>query len=333
MARKVRGDRWLPINFSFGSTSVSVKWLDFGHTEISDPFFNQTVKKLKSASPAAIERLTDLGVLLDCARALPFARPSGLIFHVSRCGSTLIGNALRTAERLVLLSEARPIGVLFRPSVFRDSPFPEEGWDEARKMFLDAVATIYSHRASEPYSRLIIKCHAINLMSIRMIRASWPETPSLIVIRDPLEVIVSNFAKPARWLQWKDDQTTARRVFGWPDDDGEELSAEDYSARGLGSFFDSAIRAVDDNCKIIDYSNIDSTNLQKIAAFFNINIAESTSARFQHVLTAYSKDPDGLRQFEDDQDRKQRQATEAIKESVRRWARRPYELLRARESW
>src|ERR1700733_6303737 len=144
-----------------------------------------------------------------------------------------------------MLSEARPVGLFFRPNVFRESPFPEEGWDDARRMLLDAVSTAYAHHGDDRDPKLIIKCHAINLLHIRLIRSAWPAVPCIIVIRDPLEVMISNFAKPGRWMKWREDPITARRVFGWSEDDVRKMPVEEYCARGLGSFIESAKKAVD----------------------------------------------------------------------------------------
>ena len=50
--------------------------------------------------------LDDLGQM-DAERGS--MRPAGLIFHMSRCGSTLVGQMLAALENTVVLSEAGPI--------------------------------------------------------------------------------------------------------------------------------------------------------------------------------------------------------------------------------
>jgi hypothetical protein len=323
------GDRWLPIDFVFEPSSTAVKWLDFGEIAISDPFFYQTLEKLTSANPPAKARTTDLKTLLEAAGDLPLVRPSGLIFHISRCGSTLIANALRTGDRVLVLSEALPICSFFDPFIFEESCFLPDAWDTARTRLLETVATVYAHNAGKPGCKIIIKCYAINLLHIRMIRAIWPSVPCVISIRDPVEVMISNFRRPAGWVKWKG----APRAFGWHEDEVRKIAIEEWCARGVGRLLSAALEAVDGSCKVIDYRNIEPIHLQKIADFFNVDIAASHSAVFGQVMATDAKDPQQKRRFEADREWKQGLATKSTREAAKLWAEGPYELLRATASW
>jgi len=323
--------RWFPINFVFTPTTVSVEWMDFGSMEICDPFFYQTIQRLRRLEPPAGEETTSLSTLLGIAEGLPAVQPAGVIFHVSRCGSTLLANVLRINPRTVALSEARPVGLFFRPHILRRSPFPEEGWDETRRMLLDAVLRIYGARAGYD-SSLIIKCHAVNLLQMAWIRSVWPEVPFVILIRDPLEVMVSNFALPAGWMRWSRSPATARLVFGWNEREIGDMSIEEYSARGLGRFFDSIREALDQKCKLVDYSDLSAVMFDRIAEFIGLKVLPSDSATFTEVASVYSKDPTRSRSFERDVNRKRAEATDFARLCANRWARGPYELLRTRST-
>jgi len=73
-----------------------VEWLDVGTLRFTDPFFENTVRRAGRRAGIA-----------------PGPGPAGLIFHVSRCGSTLISQMLSTAGQLVL-SEPPPVDDIFR---------------------------------------------------------------------------------------------------------------------------------------------------------------------------------------------------------------------------
>src|SRR4029450_14106661 len=92
---------WLPVRFSFTPRSVSVRWLDFGRTTLSQPFFNQTLRQLRRTEPPASERMTDLSELLRSRAAFDAVRPAGIIFHVSRCGSTFLPNGLKAPAHVI----------------------------------------------------------------------------------------------------------------------------------------------------------------------------------------------------------------------------------------
>ncbi len=321
---------WLPIDFEPGPRQLSVKWMDFGANPISDPFFYQTLDRLRSSDPPAAERSTGVQELVNIAGSFPVVRPSGLIFHISRCGSTLVSNVLRTLGPAVL-SEARPVGMFFHPSV---GP-PTDAWPRMRAAILDAVTTLYARTAMSARNamytpQLVIKCHAFNILQMKFIRALWPGVPVAVVIRDPVEVIASNLAQPAGWVGWRKQSAAAANAFGWTERDVERMTIEEYCARGIGQFCEIARDQVDQHCKVIDYENLTLENILAIAEFFGLEtLLPDDASVLQQVLSADAKDPLRQRAFENDSPRKRKEAGDAVQQAADRWARKPYELLKS----
>src|SRR5438094_786232 len=83
-ARTNEGDReiYLPIDLRFSRADVRVTWMDFGDKQLTEPFFHQTVEKLRARRPPAREWESDLRALVRRASCLPALTPSGLIFHI-----------------------------------------------------------------------------------------------------------------------------------------------------------------------------------------------------------------------------------------------------------
>src|SRR5580658_4905388 len=106
---------------------TGVRWMQFPNKELREPFFHQTVARLRRAEPPALEFDTEAEALLALANELPPITPAGLIFHVSRCGSTLVCNALRTG-RARILSEAAPLSRLLGPYASTVWPYPLHSW-------------------------------------------------------------------------------------------------------------------------------------------------------------------------------------------------------------
>ena len=324
--------RWLPVGFVFGPNGIAVRWMDFGPDPIVEPFFWQTVRKLKSADPPARERTTNVRVLTAMASKLPPVAVSGVIFHVSRCGSTLVSNALRAGDGVTVLSEAGPVGTFFRPDLFENSPLPSERWEETRKTLFDCVIRLFAHGARAVEPKVVIKCHAASVLSVSLVRSVWPDIPFVVLIRDPVEVIVSNLEKSATWVKVRNKPEAASKVFGWPAAAVERMTAEEYCARGIGRFCECASQVVDERCWVIDYEHLDLWSLYGISSFFRIALPPSNSPIMQRVLSSYTKDPAQLRQFEDDRVRKQHEASESVREAARRWAEKPYQALKALEA-
>ena len=233
-AEFVGGRSWLPVSFSFNRQAASVHWLDFGDHNLAEPFFAQTVKRLRGMKPPAGEHVGEFDAFLDRYAGAASGVPAGIIFHVSRCGSTLLANAMRQCAGAVVLSESRPIAALCNPQVFRNSPFTMPEWRSVREQALHAVVRLYSMAFGGKPMPVVIKCHTASLLVFRLIRAMWPTVPCVIVVRDPLEVMVSNHLRPAGWVRARHAALETKTVFGWSAEEVHALGEADYIARGWG---------------------------------------------------------------------------------------------------
>src|SRR5580704_14982844 len=111
MSKLVLSRGWLPIALLPRVEPPSARWIQLADLALSEPFFHQSVKRFRESVPRPTEVLAPLSSVGEIGCYMP-ARPAGLIFHMSRCGSTLIGNVLRTARRVVVISEAAPLNVV-----------------------------------------------------------------------------------------------------------------------------------------------------------------------------------------------------------------------------
>jgi hypothetical protein len=323
-------ERWLPVSFNFSPTAASVRWVAFGHKRLSEPFFNHTVQHLRKSIPAAPERSTALTALLEAAAPTPHVEPAGVIFHVSRCGSTLLANVLKTGKEVVVMAEANPFGILFQPRLFHNSALQNVNPQEIRKLLLDSVVRLY---AAAFGSRLIIKCHAATILEIALIRSVWPTVPFLVLIRDPVEVMVSNLAKPSGWVRSMYRSSTQRNLFGLEYRQIHQMSMEEYCARGLGRFLQAAVEQLDRNCWVLDYDDLNVSNLYKVSQLFHVSLPTSDSPEFQEAFLSYSKYRSTPEMFQGDRERKQREAPPSLRSWAAQWAQEPYRKLRKEGSF
>src|SRR5947209_5460698 len=97
---------WLPVTIGFDANpallpDAPVRWVDFGSTALSAPYFDLDVDRLRAADPPAREAETGIDAIVSAAAGLPPVRPAGFIFDLAHCGATLVANVLQTAERAV----------------------------------------------------------------------------------------------------------------------------------------------------------------------------------------------------------------------------------------
>src|SRR6185312_2160384 len=89
----------------------AIDWGDLGGMRFSEPFFDQTIERWAGGTPPP--RLLRTGFdALDALDAAPSLEPTALIFHLSRCGSTLLSRLLATLPATLVIAEPRPLNTL-----------------------------------------------------------------------------------------------------------------------------------------------------------------------------------------------------------------------------
>jgi ribosomal protein L16 Arg81 hydroxylase len=309
---------WLPVATSHKDGKQHVRWLYFGDTTISEPFFAQTVARLSDPTRPAKKRTTGLGALLSAPEELPLA---GLICHVSRCGSTLVSNALRVVPGTVVVSEAGLIS-----SLLAGSAGPDGAQVNGRDILKAAVRALGQRRnASE--SALVIKLSSWNTTFLPLLRSLWPNVPILGIIRNPIEVIVSCLDRPPGWLRLRANSKSAGELFGWEEEDLGTMSEIDYCARGVGSFLSAMSKCPGEPVSIVDYSTLTPAAIPRIADSFGLRTSETAGSDLDVVFAADSKDPRGSRLFVDDRHQKQMAASNDVRVASAKWADDVYRSL------
>ena len=98
---------WIPIAVRWRQAGCAVDWCYFAGIRPTDPFFQQTVSHaLSDPARMLFRRETPVEQLGSLARDFPGIAPAGFIFHLSRCGSTLVSRLLATLPRNLVISEA-----------------------------------------------------------------------------------------------------------------------------------------------------------------------------------------------------------------------------------
>src|SRR5258705_9098834 len=94
---------WLPARAALRPEGLYLAVRDVGPEELRDAFMQETIVRMPASETIVHIAREDIG------KAAPDTAPAGLIFHVARCGSTLISQLLKKPEPLVLFAGPLPV--------------------------------------------------------------------------------------------------------------------------------------------------------------------------------------------------------------------------------
>lgn len=295
---------WLPVGIAVGVPTV--RWIYAGEAPLSEPFFAGTVSRLRASDPPAPECETELSIFEFGTGKTPPIAPSGLIFHMTRCGSTLLTNALRTHSDTIVLSEPPPFGRLL------------------------GLTSVFAHyRAHDEAGHVVIKCGTDGLFLLPAIRAALPSVPCLVLVRSPVEVMVSIAAgTPVSLINWYESRQTHR--FGVPPPEVMAGGYVEFWAWIIGRFCTDALALLGDGCRVLDYSEITPGVAKRVGEFFHLSSSKESDVCLEETFRLDAKNP--ARVFQMDSASKRDSASETIRASAARWAEGPYQELRSRSS-
>lgn len=310
--------RWTPIRFDFSGLAPTVDWADLSAERFIEPFFDQTVARWASGRHAAPLVRTGLDALL-ALDSEPSLDPAGMIFHLSRCGSTLASRALATLPGVVVVAEPSPLNALLGLG-----PDRVDGATLVQLVRLLVRALGRCRHGDERH--LVLKCTSWNIRRREILAAAFPETPWVWIQRDPARVMASLLASPPGWLGLGVIPPATARLFGL-DPVGVPASGRvEFVARALGAMLWSAA-AYPDRRLCIDYTEMPPAIWQSMAPHFGLEIGAAAIERMTEDSRFYSKEA-APRVFTGDAPER-RPMTGAISDAAERFAAPGYRTLAA----
>ncbi len=178
VAADARGSlrNWYPVALS--AAPPGVWWRDLGAKRFTEPFFSDTLLAVDAAARRRCH--TPLSALAEVGDTLA---PTAFIFHVSRCGSTLLAQALATLPHCIVMSEPPVLDSFLRCHAASD--------DAAADTFRLLLAALGQRRAAAE-RHLIVKLDSWHIASLALIRRAFPDTPCLLLYREPGAVLASH---------------------------------------------------------------------------------------------------------------------------------------------
>lgn len=307
---------WLPIRLWRAADGWRLDWCHFGTQPLREPFFSDDVDlALRHPFNQAMRRETSLQALLDGHAPQPALAPRALVFHISRCGSTLLAQMLARLDSHVVLSEPPPLDALLR------APYDDPAIAAVQADALRALLATYGQPRSGGERHLVIKLDAWNIFELPRLRAAFPDTPCLFLYRHPLEVTVSQLQMPGRHTV---PGLLGSSPLALPADEAAGMHRAVYVARIVGRLLEAGLESCRRHGALpVSYEELPGAVGGRLAAWLGLD-ADAAAAAMAGARD-HAKRPGEA--FQPDRERKRQQADEALHDAVSTWALPHYEAL------
>lgn len=310
-------DGWLPGRIFWDDADVEasvVEWIWCDLPRFTEAFLDDTFTRLmRHPANSLFRRRTTLAQLEAWAAHSPGIPPTGFIFHVSRCGSTLLAHLLGELDGALVLSEPGPVDSLIRA---------EDRLGRDRQIaLLRAMVSALGQARAPGQDRLFVKFDAWNTLQHTLIREAFPETPWVFLYRDPVEVLVSALGQ-------RGVHTVPGLLPGQLFGIEAEPDPDAYAARVLGAIYDAGRAALAGSPGLpVNYADLPAAAWTTVAGHFGLR---PTAGEIARLTAASGRDrKKGDQPFTADSAAKRKAAPDALRSLAERWMRPAHDRLEA----
>jgi hypothetical protein len=273
-------DGWTPIRVHGGGAKPSIDWAVVDAPFI-EPFFEQSVHRaMQHPFNQVFLRTTPLEVLDALPQCEPDGEPTGFVFHMSRCGSTLIAQMLSRLSGTIMLSEPQPLDAVLR--LRRAGALDDES--TMRRLRGLVAALCRPHRGEY---RSFVKFHAWHVVDVPLIARAFPATPWVFAFREPRAVVLSQQKDPGAEIV---PLTIDLRIAGIEASAVASISPEEFCARMLAAFCRAALEnAPSGRSHFVDYADLPGAVFRDVLPLFGVSPDADETRRLREIATIDAK--------------------------------------------
>ncbi len=299
---------WLPTRSVSTDGAPAFDWLWFGVRPLTMPFFEDEVRSAGAMPFNWLFRIrTSYDALVAGAGREPEIPLHGLIYHMSRCGSTLLAQIYAAVPENMVSSEPEPLD-----AVIQWARLAQVEPENASTAIWAMVAALGRDRGTGA-ARHIIKLEPWQAFSLPLIRAAFPAVNWVHLFRNSVEVMVSSMEQPGLHTT---PGLLPDEVIGFVAD--ASMSIEDFAARVLARIGEAIIAHQDlGGGMVIAYPDIAEAAIGTIAAHFSLSLDAHAVTMMNAVAGRDAKDPQ--HSFANDVARKHAAATGPVQAATARW--------------
>jgi hypothetical protein len=281
---------WIPHRVRYIDNEPFVEFLTLHDNSLSKPVAYMDMANFKTESLVPLNQFETKD-----------RDPTGFIFHMSRCGSTMTSNVLKACEECVVFSEPYILADILMPPCRVDSAVT------AARLRL----VVDLHGQAFPDKKIIVKWLSWLSTKIDIIQASFPHTPSIFLMRDPVEVIVSVLKDHPGWMK-------LIRLSAEIDAKAPEKGTPEFCSLVLRQFCKSIYEAPMP-VRAIDYAALPEAIWNDICPYFGIEVDGGTRQSMIERSRFDIRDDRLKTFFVPDSEQKQAEASDRIRELAEKY--------------
>lgn len=275
---------WIPVKLAESSPDNNCNWLYLGENSFTEPFFGDSIAKCFNLpyNSGQYRAVSSVELLPQWSQAINSIAPTAFIFHVSRCGSTLIAQMLALDPANIVLSEVPFFDELFRHGL-------KNNYDAS--YLVKAAMRFYGARRNAVNNRLFIKADSWHIHFYKELRALYPTVPFILLYRRPDEVIRSQ--QKRRGMQAVPGLLEPE-IFKFERNKLTNLGLDEYMAMVIESYlraFDEILQK-DALAIPVNYNETAVPIIQKLAAACGLVITDDELKAMNQRAAFHGKYPD-----------------------------------------
>lgn len=252
---------WQP--YGYQAQRKIVRWVP-AFLKPSLPFFEEDIAQSRQSLLAQlIQPFSELEQLLPQRLIVPEVQPALLIFHWSRCGSTLVSGSFALQHNVKVLSE----------SMLASDLLNDPCWAAQQPELLDLVLRLQG-RLRHNEQQLVVKCNAWDLQHWQLWVSLYPRAGVLCLIRQPEAILASHHHQAGRHM-------VRQQPALWQESD-QSASLLDYRIQVMQRMATlmNAMRQQHD-CTVLSYDQLKDSTAQQLASLAGLKLTDAEQWQWQ----------------------------------------------------
>ncbi|MBF7090068.1 sulfotransferase family protein [Flavobacterium sp. ALJ2] len=273
---------WIPYKLVETDNDVYFEWIYLGDKRYVDPFFDETLMRCKVHynNSTRYKVVSSVDNLIEWSKVLVSTELKSLLFHVSRCGSTMICQSLAVSPQNIVVSEAPILDQIIRSDLF--------DLDKKREVVKSVIRLLGQKRFIEE-KNLIVKLDSWHIFQINELRSIFPKLPFVLLYRNPSEVLKSHAKFKGMHMV---PNLLPASIFGISYEEIQTISFQQYGAVVLEKYFQAYLDfyITDKNVSMYNYKDGMKSVLERFLSLIDADYFVDEVDQMCERLMRHSKD-------------------------------------------